>query len=68
MNEWKLENEFVENCLVEVLGGFLVATAARRCQEAGISVRRTSTFQFSYAVPTMMRYLKVPLLLMFKCM
>lgn len=52
MNEWKLENEIVENCLVEDLGGFIVATAARRSQEAGISVRRTSTFQFSYAVPT----------------
>ena len=50
--EWKLENEIVRNCLVEDLGGFIVATAARRSQEAGISVRRTSTFQFSYAVPT----------------
>jgi len=50
--EWELENKIVKNCLVEDLGGFIVATAARRSQEAGISVRRTSTFQFSYAVPT----------------
>ena len=53
MNEWDLEDEIVENCLVEDLGGFIVATAAPQSQkEAGISVRRTSTFQFSYAVPT----------------
>jgi len=50
--EWKLENEIVRNCLVEDLGGFIVATAAPQSQKAGISVRRTSTFQFSYAVPT----------------
>jgi CRISPR-associated protein Csa2 len=50
--EWEIEKRIVENCMVEDLGGFVVATAAQQRQAQGISVRRTSTFQFSYAVPT----------------
>jgi|ECHhosMinimDraft_1075155.scaffolds.fasta_scaffold00732_3 CRISPR-associated autoregulator DevR family len=50
--EWEIEQRIVENCVIEDLGGFVVATAAQQRQAQGISVRRTSTFQFSYAVPT----------------
>jgi CRISPR-associated protein Csa2 len=50
--EWEIEKRIVENCVIEDLGGFVVATAAQQRQAQGISIRRTSTFQFSYAVPT----------------
>ena len=51
--EWEIERRIVENCVIEDLGGFVVATAAQQRQAQGISVRRTSTFQFSYGVPTL---------------
>ncbi|BDB98565.1 DevR family CRISPR-associated autoregulator [Saccharolobus caldissimus] len=73
-NEWDVENEIIKNCVVEDLGGFVIATAAREEQKSkkgkkkeeqeeeeqkteeqrtGISIRRTSAFQFSYVVPTL---------------
>jgi CRISPR-associated protein Csa2 len=66
--EWEIERRIVENCIVEDLGGFVIATAAppaqspakrekeseaSQRQERGLAVRRTSVFQFSYAVPTL---------------
>lgn len=71
-SEWDVENEIINNCVVEDLGGFVIATAAREEQKSkrgkkkgeeeeqeteeqrtGISIRRTSAFQFSYVVPTL---------------
>ena len=66
--EWEIERRIVENCIIEDLGGFVIATAASPAQspakrkkegeasqrqERGLAVRRTSVFQFSYAVPTL---------------
>jgi CRISPR-associated protein Csa2 len=66
--EWEIERRIVENCIVEDIGGFVIATAAppaqspakrekegeaSQRQERGLAVRRTSVFQFSYAVPTL---------------
>ena len=53
MKEQEIEKAIVTNCIVEDLGGFVVATAATQgTKGSGVSVRRTSAFQFSYAIPT----------------
>lgn len=53
MTDEDLEKTIVENCVVEDVGGFLLATAAGGGEGQGKMVRRTSAIQFSYAIPTL---------------
>lgn len=65
---WDIEKEIIKNCVVEDVGGFLIATAGREVTKGksktkmeeteqeeivGTAARRTSAIQFSYVVPTL---------------